>query len=289
MTLPELYKSFVQSFEDISDSPAADARILICTCLGLTQTQLALATTEEVPADKLPELDAIRTARSAGKPVAYLTGERGFYESMFKVTEDTLIPRADTETLVEEALADIVERYQDQESIRILDLCCGTGCIGISVAKVLSECFDSVSLTLADLSEKAMEVCRENAEELVTEENIDLEFVVGDLFDCTGDEPFDVILSNPPYIPSAVVPTLEKQVRFEPLMALDGGTDGLDFVRAISRGALTRLVPGGLLEMEIGYDQGPAATSILEGDGYSEVSIVKDLGDNDRVVKGYKD
>ena len=287
MTLPELYKSFVQSFEDVSDSPAADARILICTCLGLTQTQLALATTEEVPADKLPELDAIRTARSAGKPVAYLTGERGFYESMFKVTEDTLIPRADTETLVEEALADIVERYQDQESIRILDLCCGTGCIGISVAKVLSECFDSVSLTLADLSEKAMEVCRENAEELVTEENIDLEFVVGDLFDCTGDEPFDVILSNPPYIPSAVVPTLEKQVRFEPLMALDGGTDGLDFVRAISRGALTRLVPGGLLEMEIGYDQGPAATSILEGDGYSEVSIVKDLGDNDRVVKGY--
>ena len=288
MTLPELYKSFVKSFEDISDSPAADARILICTCLGLTQTQLALATTEEVPADKLPELDAIRTARSAGKPVAYLTGERGFYESVFKVTEDTLIPRADTETLVEEALADIVERYQDRESIRILDLCCGTGCIGISVAKVLSECFDSVSLTLADLSEKAMEVCRENAEELVTEENIDLEFVVGDLFDCTGDEPFDVILSNPPYIPSAVVPTLEKQVRFEPLMALDGGTDGLDFVRAISRGALTRLVPGGLLEMEIGYDQGPAATSILEGDGYSEVSIVKDLGDNDRVVKGFK-
>ena len=288
MTLPELYKSFVKSFEDISDSPAADARILICTCLGLTQTQLALATTEEIPADKLPELDAIRTARSAGKPVAYLTGERGFYESVFKVTEDTLIPRADTETLVEEALADIVERYQDRESIRILDLCCGTGCIGISVAKVLSECFDSVSLTLADLSEKAMEVCRENAEELVTEENIDLEFVVGDLFDCTGDEPFDVILSNPPYIPSAVVPTLEKQVRFEPLMALDGGTDGLDFVRAISRGALTRLVPGGLLEMEIGYDQGPAATSILEGDGYSEVSIVKDLGDNDRVVKGFK-
>ena len=288
MTLPELYKSFVKSFEDISDSPAADARILICTCLGLTQTQLALATTEEVPADKLPELDAIRTARSAGKPVAYLTGERGFYESVFKVTEDTLIPRADTETLVEEALADIVERYQDRESIRILDLCCGTGCIGISVAKVLSECFDSVSLTLADLSEKAMAVCRENAEDLVTEENIDLEFVVGDLFDCTGDEPFDVILSNPPYIPSAVVPTLEKQVRFEPLMALDGGTDGLDFVRAISRGALTRLVPGGLLEMEIGYDQGPAATSILEGDGYSEVSIVKDLGDNDRVVKGFK-
>ena len=288
MTLPELYKSFVKSFEDISDSPAADARILICTCLGLTQTQLALATTEEVPADKLPELDALRTARCEGRPVAYLTGERGFYESVFRVTEDTLIPRADTETLVEEALADIVERYQDQESIRILDLCCGTGCIGISVAKVLSECFDNVSLTLADLSEKAMEVCRQNAEELVTEENIDLEFAVGDLFGCVGDEPFDVILSNPPYIPSAVVPTLEKQVLFEPRMALDGGADGLDFIRTISRDARTLLVPGGLLEMEIGYDQGAAATSILEGDGYSDVEIVKDLGNNDRVVKGFK-
>ena len=288
MTLPELYRSFVRSFEDISDTPAADARILICTCLGLTQTQLALATDEEVPADKLPELDALRTARCAGKPVAYLTGERGFYESVFRVTEDTLIPRADTETLVEEALADIVERFQDQDGIRILDLCCGTGCIGISVAKVLSECFESVSLTLADLSEKAMAVCRQNAEELVTEENIDLEFAVGNLFDCVGAVPFDVILSNPPYIPSAVVPTLEKQVLFEPLMALDGGADGLDFIRAISRGARDRLVPGGLLEMEIGYDQGDAATSVLEGDGYHEVSIVRDLGNNDRVVKGFK-
>lgn len=288
MTLPELYRSFVKSFEDISDSPAADARILICTCLGLTQTQLALATTEEVPADKIPELDALRTARCAGKPVAYLTGERGFYESVFKVTEDTLIPRADTETLVEEALADMVERYQEQDSVRILDLCCGTGCIGISVAKVLSECFDNVSLTLADLSEKAMDVCRQNAEDLISEENIDLEFLVGDLFDCIGDEAFDVILSNPPYIPSAVVPTLEKQVRFEPLMALDGGADGLDFIRAISLGARKHLAPGGLLEMEIGYDQGADATAILKGDGYSDVEIVKDLCNNDRVVKGFK-
>ncbi len=288
MTLPELYRSFVSSFRDISDSPEADARILICSCLGLTQTQLALATDEQVPEDRLDELESLRRERCAGKPVAYLTGERGFYESVFKVTEDTLIPRADTETLVEEALADIVERYQDQDSVRILDLCCGTGCIGISVAKVLSECFDNVSLTLADLSDKAMEVCRQNAGQLVTEENIDLEFVTGNLFDNLGDARFDAILSNPPYIPSAVVPTLEKQVLFEPRMALDGGADGLDFIRAISEGAWDRLVPGGLLEMEIGYDQGDAAVGILEGAGYSEVAIVKDLGDNDRVVKGFK-
>ena len=163
-TLPQLYRSFTESFRDISDSPAADARILICSCLGITQTQLALATDDPVPEDRLDELEKLRESRAKGMPVAYLIGERGFYESVFRVTEDTLIPRADTETLVEEALADIVERYQDKDCIRVLDLCCGTGCIGISVAKVLSECFDKVYLTLADVSDRAMEVCRQNAE-----------------------------------------------------------------------------------------------------------------------------
>ena len=222
-------------------------------------------------------------------PVAYLTGERGFYESVFMVTEDTLIPRADTETLVEEALADIVERFQDKESIRILDLCCGTGCIGISVAKVLSECFDRVYLTLADVSDKAMEVCRQNAGGLIEEEdNIDVSFAVGDLFDAVKDSDFDAILSNPPYIASSVIPTLEKQVRFEPVLALDGGPDGLDFVRRIAAEAPSRLADGGLLMMEIGYDQGQASVQILKDNGFTETDVIKDLGNNDRVVKGFK-
>ena len=289
MTLPQLYKSFTQSFADISDSPAADARILICSCLGITQTQLALATDDQVPVEKEAELEELRKARAQGMPVAYLTGERGFYESVFMVTEDTLIPRADTETLVEEALADIVERFQDKESIRILDLCCGTGCIGISVAKVLSECFDRVFLTLADVSDKAMEVCRQNAGGLIEEEdNIDVSFAVGDLFDAVKDSDFDAILSNPPYIASSVIPTLEKQVRFEPVLALDGGPDGLDFVRRIAAEAPSRLADGGLLMMEIGYDQGQASVQILKDNGFTETDVIKDLGNNDRVVKGFK-
>ena len=288
MTLPQLYKSFTQSFADISDSPAADARILICACLGITQTQLALATDEQVPSEKEAELEELRKARADGMPVAYLTGERGFYESVFMVTEDTLIPRADTETLVEEALADVVERFQEQDTVRILDLCCGTGCIGISVAKVLSECFDKVFLTLADVSDKAMEVCRQNAAGLIEEDNIDVTFAVGDLFEAVKDDDFDAILSNPPYIASSVIPTLEKQVRFEPVLALDGGPDGLDFVRRIASGAPARLADGGLLMMEIGYDQGQSAMKILKDNGFSETEVIKDLGNNDRVVKGFK-
>ena len=288
MTLPQLYRSFTESFRDISDSPAADARILICSCLGITQTQLALATDDPVPEDRLDELEKLRESRAKGMPVAYLIGERGFYESVFRVTEDTLIPRADTETLVEEALADIVERYQDKDCIRVLDLCCGTGCIGISVAKVLSECFDKVYLTLADVSDKAMEVCRQNAEELIVEDNIETIFAVGDLFKAVRDDDFDAILSNPPYIASSVIPTLEKQVRFEPVLALDGGPDGLDFVRRIAAEAPSRLVGGGLLMMEIGYDQGQASRKILEDNGFGEIEVIRDLGDNDRVVKGFK-
>ena len=288
MTLPELYRSFTQSFADVGDSPAADARILICSCLGITQTQLALATDDPVPPEKMAELEDLRKARAEGMPVAYLIGERGFYESVFRVTNDTLIPRADTETLVEEALADIVERFQEQESIRILDLCCGTGCIGISVAKVLSECFEKVYLTLADVSDKAMDVCRQNAEALIEEDNIELRFAVGDLFDAVGSPDFDAILSNPPYIASSVIPTLEKQVLFEPVLALDGGPDGLDFVRRIASQAPAHLADGGLLMMEIGYDQGQTSRDILRDNGFTEIDVIRDLGNNDRVVKGFK-
>lgn len=286
MNLSQLYKSFTDSFKEISDSPAADARILICHCLGITQTQLALYSDEEVPKDKIKELEKLKERRMSGEPVAYLTGERGFYECTFKVSEDTLIPRADTETLVEEAIADITELCEEQQEVKILDLCCGTGCIGISVAKVLAECFDIVRLTLADVSEKAMAVCKENAKALIEEDNIEVSFVLGDLFLKITETDYDAILSNPPYIASSVIPTLEKQVQFEPKLALDGGKDGLNFIRAIAQEAKNHLVPGGLLEMEIGYDQAQSSSQILAENGYFEIDVIQDLGGNDRLVKG---
>ena len=226
MNLSELYNSFTDAFRETSDSPSADAAILICHCLGITRTQLVLSPNEEIPQEKLEELMRIKAARENGEPVAYLTGERGFYECVFSVSPDTLIPRADTETLVEEAVADIAETFEDRPEIRILDLCCGTGCIGISVAKVLSEVFEKVHLVLSDVSEKAMAVCRKNAEALIEEDNIEVTFNTGNLFEGL-DGVFDAVLSNPPYIATSVIPTLEKQVQFEPVLALDGGADGL--------------------------------------------------------------
>ncbi|MBR5669210.1 MAG: peptide chain release factor N(5)-glutamine methyltransferase, partial [Spirochaetales bacterium] len=224
-------------------------------------------------------------ARENGEPVAYLTGERGFYECIFSVSPDTLIPRADTETLVEEAVADIAETFEDQPEIRILDLCCGTGCIGISVAKVLSEVFEKVHLVLSDISEKAMAVCKKNAEELIEEDNIEVQFNTGNLFEGMDGLVFDAVLSNPPYIATSVIPTLEKQVQYEPVLALDGGADGLDFVRNIAAEASGHLVPGGIVLMEIGYDQGKEARAIFKKEGYREISVIKDLEDCDRVVK----
>ena len=284
MNLSELNRSFTEAFRKISDSPSADAAILICHCLGITRTQLVLSPNEEIPKDKLEELMRIKAARENGEPVAYLTGERGFYECVFSVSPDTLIPRADTETLVEEAVADIAETFEDQPEIRILDFCCGTGCIGISVAKVLSEVFEKVHLVLSDVSEKAMAVCRKNAEALIEEDNIEVTFNTGNLFEGL-DGVFDAVLSNPPYIATSVIPTLEKQVQFEPVLALDGGADGLDFVRKIAASAKTHLVPGGILQMEIGYDQGKEARDILRKEGYRKISVIKDLEDCDRVVK----
>ena len=284
MNLSELYNSFTDAFRETSDSPSADAAILICHCLGITRTQLVLSPNEEIPQEKLEELMRIKAARENGEPVAYLTGERGFYECVFSVSPDTLIPRADTETLVEEAVADIAETFEDRPEIRILDLCCGTGCIGISVAKVLSEVFEKVTLVLSDVSEKAMDVCRKNAEALIEEDNIEVTFNTGNLFEGL-DGVFDAVLSNPPYIATSVIPTLEKQVQFEPVLALDGGADGLDFVRKIAASAKAHLVPGGILQMEIGYDQGKEARDILRKEGYRKISVIKDLEDCDRVVK----
>ncbi len=287
MKLRQLYLDLKQSFKDISDSPDSDARIIICHCLSMDNTAFALAMEEEVPDDKLKTIKSHGKRRQEGEPVAYITGERGFYECVFKVSPATLIPRADTETLVEDAIVSLTN-IGDKEQIKIVDLCCGTGCIGISVAKVLSRTFKRVCLTLSDISEEAMEICRQNVQNLITEKNIEVVFRLGDLFETIADTDYDAILSNPPYIQRDIIPTLEKQVQFEPKLALDGGEDGLDIVRRIAEEATRHLAVGGLLEMEIGHDQAADASIILAEEGYSEIAVIQDLGGNDRVVKGRK-
>ena len=279
MTIREFYRHATSSIDTV------DAKAIIMHVLGLDGTGLVLQMDQDIPSSSLELLEKCLNRRKNGEPVAYITGERGFYENVFKVSPATLIPRADTEILVEDAIKEISERFGSEDEIRILDLCCGTGCIGISGAKVLSGKFGKVLLSLSDISEEALSVCRENAETIIVEQNIVVNIIGSDLFQAIDETSFHAILSNPPYIRHDVIPTLEKQVQFEPALALDGGEDGLDFVRTIAEEARNHLVPNGLLEMEIGYDQGPDAMAIMQQDGYRQVSILKDLENCDRVVK----
>ena len=277
MTLRQLYSDSTGTLDSV------DVKTILMQVLDIDGTRFVLDMDKELPQEKLDILRRDIERRINGEPVAYITGQRGFYENVFKVSEATLIPRADTEILVEDAIREL----QSKDEVRILDLCCGTGCIGISVAKALARTLRKVYLTLSDLSEDALAVCRENVETIVCEKNIAVKINQSDLFQDIEEQSFDAILSNPPYIRTDVIPTLEKQVRFEPRMALDGGEDGLDFVREIAEQAKNHLVPGGLLEMEIGYDQGPSASDILRAEGYREISVIRDLENLDRVVKAF--
>lgn len=210
-------------------------------------------------------------------PLQQITGEQEFMGLSFLVTKDVLVPRQDTELLVEEALF-------HAEGKRILDVCTGSGCIILSLEKLGKP---SVCVGL-DISQAALRVASKNAKRLGCGKT---QFMKSDLFSALSkkepsEQKFDMIVSNPPYIESSVIPTLSEEVRLhEPLLALDGGEDGLCFYRAIAKEGGRYLVPGGRIFLEIGWNQGKAVQKILEENGYIEVQIKKDYGGNDRVAK----
>ena len=240
-------------------------------------------------------------------PLAQILGRQSFYGLDFFVNEDVLIPRADTECLVDLVLEDYadlakqagktysekrnsehvsnkhednVENEANSSSLNILDLCTGSGCIGISVAKHLPY----QELLLVDLSEKAFAVAKKNAEKHLGE-NVTL--LQSDLLTGVQGKKFSLLLSNPPYIVSRVIPGLEREVsEYEPKMALDGGEDGLVFYRRIAKEAKAVLLPGARLYLEIGYDQGESVKDIFQKEGYEAVEVFPDLSGNPRVLRG---
>lgn len=217
-------------------------------------------------------------------PLAQILGRQSFYGLDFFVNEDVLIPRADTECLVDLVLEDYAELAKQGEKTyaekRILDLCTGSGCIGISVAKHLPY----QELLLVDLSEKALAMAKKNAEKHLGE-NVTL--LQSDLLTGVQGKKFSLLLSNPPYIVSRVIPGLEREVsEYEPKMALDGGEDGLVFYRRIAREAKAVLLPGARLYLEIGYDQGESVKDIFQKEGYEAVEVFPDLSGNPRVLRG---
>ena len=215
-------------------------------------------------------------------PLAQILGRQSFYGLDFFVNEDVLIPRADTECLVDLVLEDYADlaKQAGSSSLNILDLCTGSGCIGISVAKHLPY----QELLLVDLSEKALAVAKKNAEKHL---GGNVRLLQSDLLTEVHEKRFSLLLSNPPYIVSKVIPGLEREVsEYEPKMALDGGEDGLIFYRRIAKEAKAVLLPGARLYLEIGYDQGESVKDIFQKEGYEEVEVFPDLAGNPRVVRG---
>ena len=211
-------------------------------------------------------------------PIKYILGESEFMSMNFIVKPGVLIPRPDTEILVEE----VIKHINENEYTKVCDVCSGSGAIGLSIAKFVK----AAEVTMYDISEDALAVARLNIERFDLSKRVRVEF--SDLLQVAIGEnkKFQVIVSNPPYIREEVIPTLMEDVKnYEPYIALSGGNDGLDFYRRITQESLLVLEKGGLLAFEIGYDQREEVKAILLGSGFSKVECIKDLSGNDRVIK----
>ena len=245
----------------------------------------------EVKEELLAELESVLKQREQRVPLQYLMGECEFMGYDFYVDERVLIPRQDTECLVELAVEDIrniktqnrcesnnTADQKNEQKVKVLDLCTGSGCIGISVAKL----WPDTEVTLADISEGALSVAKKNAQNL----DADVTLIKGNLFENIEGR-FDYILSNPPYIPSEVIEGLMPEVKeHEPRLALDGEADGLSFYREIINEAPDYLNPDGRIYFEIGAEQGEDLTHLMNERGFSEVKVHKDLAGLDRIVTG---
>ena len=226
---------------------------------------------EDMTEEQAKQYQLLIKKRAERVPLQYITGEQEFMGLTFTVNSSVLIPRQDTETLVEEALK------AAKPGMNILDMCTGSGCVLISILKNV----DAKGIGY-DISKQALNVAKENAKR----NHVVCEFERSDLFE-NVDGTYDIIVSNPPYIPTEVIHTLMPEVKeFEPMEALDGMEDGLHFYRRIVREAKEHLAKGGYLVLEIGHDQGASVSEMLEYGGYAEVRVIKDLARNDRVVIG---
>ena len=259
-----------------------EARELICRVSGKSREQFWLDLPLYAPEEVRNRVQELLRRRLEGVPVAYLLGEWSFYGLDLDVTPQVLIPRADTEVLAEHAIARAREAGQ---GARALDLCAGTGCVGLAIAAHVRTC----RVVLADLSPDAVALCRQNIRRCGL-----LPQVTCFLVDAREDPPaqlwdFDVIASNPPYIPTAEIETLDKSVRdYEPHLALDGGADGLDFYRAIIRRWKRALRPEGWLLFEVGYDQAERVCALMEEESYRHVACHPDTRGILRVVEGQR-
>ena len=258
-----------------SESARLEAEILLAHVLQTTRTWLR-TWPEHVPSpEQQNAFDTLLKRRSAGEPIAHITGERGFWDMTLRVTPDTLIPRPETELLVELAL----ERIPPDADWRIADLGTGSGAIALAIARERPGC----QLIASDISAAALQVARHNAESLGVS---NIEFHHGPWLAPLAGERFQLIASNPPYVHPDDPHLTRGDLRFEPPGALGSAPDGLHDIRTIAREAREHLLPGGWLLLEHGYDQGPAVSTILTAYAYHKVTTHTDLANQDRISQG---
>ncbi|MBR5229419.1 MAG: peptide chain release factor N(5)-glutamine methyltransferase [Firmicutes bacterium] len=268
-----------------------DAKELLCHLQGYDRVALMLHWQDILQDNQCEAYFDLVARRAARVPLQHITGNQEFMGLPFEVSDKVLIPRQDTETMVEDAL-ELVEKgtlrgqdYTDRlkKGGDVLDLCCGSGAIGVSLAKLNHK----LHVTCSDLSSEALQVARKNG---ALNGCKGVKFVESDMFAAfkgkLGNKKFDLIISNPPYIPPVVIAELEPEVKdYEPMMALDGGEDGLDFYRKIAAEAPEHMKKGAVLMMEIGHDQRAAVEGLLGGSGcFDHITGLKDLTGKDRIV-----
>ncbi len=274
--LGDILRDAARQLAAVSESPRLDAELLLAHALVVTRSSLLSRLGDTVSCAAFPPLLARRMAH---EPVAYILGTQEFFSLTFIVRPPMLIPRPETEHLVEAALAHLANRPGGAPPARILDLCTGTGCVAVTLARHAP----NAEVTATDLNPDAAALARENA----ALNNAPLRVLEGDLFAALppNEPPFDVVLANPPYVETTEWDGLMPDIRlYEDPAALLAGKDGLDLVRRMIAAAPAHLVTGGLLALEIGETQYPAVAALLAAHGFGDIRAVKDLAGMDRIA-----
>jgi len=274
--LKDLIKDGIEKLQKASDLDATvDAWLLAEEVLGITRVQYFINPQRLVNKEDADKFFKFIDMRCNKIPLQYITGKQEFMGLSFNVNEDVLIPRQDTELLVEMVLNYLKQKIKGKK-VKVLDMCTGSGCIAISIKKLA----ENVDVTAVDLSPKALKVAIDNAKQL----DAKVTFIESDLFENVSGK-YDIIVSNPPYISKSDIETLMEEVKnHEPMMALDGDEDGLKFYKKISEKLNEYLSDDGMIFYEIGYDQGKTVPDILKQYNFKDINVYKDLSENDRVV-----
>jgi len=261
------------------DQPSIDARLMLEVAANVTRTEIVTDPYRELTAEQEATLEDYLSRRARREPVSHIIGRKGFWKILLQVNKNVLTPRPETEVIVDEVL----KAFPEQMPFSMLDLGVGSGTILLAV---LAERPAAKGLGV-DASDEALAVARDNAASL--DLNTRAAFMHGDWTAGLGDASFDLVVSNPPYIPTAVIDTLEPEVRdHEPRLALDGGADGLDAYRLLAPEILRVLKPAGMFAVEIGFDQSKDVEALFREAGAQQVKTIKDLSTHDRVVTGVK-